>query len=99
MIKLWLDDVREPPDKSWAWVTTATAAIEMLKSGEVDEASLDHDLEFNQQGYLDAFGRGTGLEVARFIALMVRPPAIVRVQSMNPIGAKAMLDALQRLIQ
>jgi len=97
-MKLWLDDIRKPPDDSWAWVTSATAAIEMLKSGDVTEASLDHDLEFNHHGYADSFGRGTGLEVAQFIASMDKPPAVIRVHSMNPVGAKAMLDVLRKMM-
>jgi hypothetical protein len=92
-MKMWLDDIRKPPDDSWAWVTTAQAALEMLKSGEVTEASLDHDLEFTRAGCADPFGRGTGLEVAQFIAEMEKPP-VTRVHSMNPVGAKAMREVL-----
>jgi len=43
-MKVWLDDVRKPP-VGWEWRKTALEAIELLKSGEVRELSLDHDLE------------------------------------------------------
>src|SRR5439155_2676500 len=45
-MKVWLDDRRSPyPDPdSWTWVRTPAEAIELLKTGEVTEISLDHDL-------------------------------------------------------
>lgn len=48
-MKLWLDDVRDPqrylPDwEDWTWVKTAREAIEAFQTGEVTDASLDHDL-------------------------------------------------------
>lgn len=44
---LWLDDLRDPAEygcSGWEWVKTAEAAIELLKTGRVLAASLDHDL-------------------------------------------------------
>jgi Cyclic-phosphate processing Receiver domain len=43
-MRLWLDDVRPPPDASWTWVRTNSEAIEHLETGAVIECSLDHDL-------------------------------------------------------
>jgi hypothetical protein len=43
MIKLWLDDVRLPPH-GWVHVRNIEDAKLALQSGEVEEASLDHDL-------------------------------------------------------
>jgi hypothetical protein len=58
--RLWLDDERDPrewlPDISWmrgrsaedfegwVWVQTAHEAMALIETGEVTEASLDHDL-------------------------------------------------------
>lgn len=42
--KLWLDDIRDPPDGSWTWVQTVEAAAEVFSSTVVGEASLDNDL-------------------------------------------------------
>lgn len=42
-LKIWLDDMRPAPD-GWRWVRTVEEAIELMSSGEVVEASLDHDL-------------------------------------------------------
>lgn len=50
--KLWVDDVREPPDETWDWVTTSEAAIAVLRIFheeigmwcEREAISLDYDL-------------------------------------------------------
>lgn len=48
-MKLWLDDVRVPPDSSWCWARSADTAIDYIKMclsmGETfEEADFDHDL-------------------------------------------------------
>ena len=43
MINLWLDDWRPAPP-GYTHVLTVQAAIELLKTGKVRRASLDHDL-------------------------------------------------------
>lgn len=43
-MKLWLDDTRFPPDPSWTWARTLAQAVEVLSTGMVLSASLDHDL-------------------------------------------------------
>jgi len=52
LIKIWLDDARGAPE---GWVRTRTPAetIELLKSGQVEVLSLDHDL-----GVDDTVGTG-----------------------------------------
>lgn len=42
-MKLWLDDIRPAPE-GWTHVKTVQDAITFLKTGQVTEASLDHDL-------------------------------------------------------
>lgn len=42
-MRLWLDDLRPPPP-GWEWAKTVEEAILIIESGEVVEASLDHDL-------------------------------------------------------
>jgi hypothetical protein len=42
-MNLWLDDVLPAP-KGWLHVTTVRDAQKALESGQVDHASLDHDL-------------------------------------------------------
>lgn len=47
-MRLWLDDIREPPDASWTWVQSVQDAKLAMKSLEVTELSLDDDLGPNQ---------------------------------------------------
>lgn len=54
-MKLWLDDVRKPPDDSWTWAKTCDEAIEYVtawcKVGtKVEVMSLDHDLGAHDVG-------------------------------------------------
>lgn len=91
-MKLWLDDVRLPPDETWTWAATADQAIALMRYGRepLEAVSLDFDL-----------GPGpTGEKVADYIARMVRrkgdvAPKDVQIHSMNPVGAakmRAILD-------
>ena len=48
-MKLYLDDIREAPE-GWHLVRTVKNAIELLKSKNVNEISLDHDLGDNRYG-------------------------------------------------
>lgn len=51
-IKLWIDDIRNPPDETWEWVTTSEAAIATMRFFNEDgmrgiersHVSFDHDL-------------------------------------------------------
>lgn len=90
-MKVWLDDWREEPE---GWVRTKTVAetIEVLKTGEVTEISLDHDLgEFEP----------AGIKVLDWILEQVlsgwQPPKVILVHSQNPSGAKAMRQAAERI--
>lgn len=47
MVRLWLDDIRDPVKYGkfgWLWVKTADEAVAAFRKGDVVEASLDHDL-------------------------------------------------------
>ena len=43
-MKLWLDDVRPPPDETWLWARTVDEAKRSSPQTELSEQSLDHDL-------------------------------------------------------
>lgn len=80
-MKIWLDDIRNPPDSSWRICRTAEEAIGVLFLNHVQEISFDHDLGENI---------GTGYDVAKFIARqsylgdMMVP--IWTIHSQNPVG-------------
>jgi hypothetical protein len=48
-VKVWLDDLRPAPDETWTAVTTPSAAIKLLESGEVELISFDHDLRYESE--------------------------------------------------
>ena len=101
-MKLWLDDIRTPPDDTWLWVKTAEDAITWLKTGSVTEASLDHDLAMLH--YASALHptlgkiskEMTGYDVVKWMVEHNVWPRVVRVHSMNPVGAAAMRQLIQR---
>lgn len=41
---LWLDDIRKPPSPFWRWARTIDDAKLIIKTHNVLEASLDHDM-------------------------------------------------------
>lgn len=44
-IKLYLDDIRSPPDETWTVARTVEEAFRLLLEHEVEAASLDYDLD------------------------------------------------------
>lgn len=77
-MKVYLDDERETPE-GWVRVYWPEEAIEMLKTGNVTELSLDHDLGNDDHG--------TGYDVVLWIeeAVIVNnfKPPIIKVHSAN----------------
>lgn len=83
-MKVFLDDVRDPPDDSWRRVFTAYEVIAMLTwdSNYISELSLDHDL---------GMGRvGTGMDVVNYMVESYNCPPVVIIHSGNTIAAKEM---------
>ena len=102
-MKLWLDDVREPWKHGcvgWHWAKTAAEAIDVLKTGKVEEASLDHDLAPEHYPWnCDSVEQciGTGFDVIVWMEINnVWPPLGVTVHSMNPAGRERMERVIER---
>ena len=97
-MKLWLDDVRKPwlhGCLGWTWAKTAEAAIALLATGKVIEASLDHDLAWEHypgSGVPEAaFKHKTGMAVVEWMRdHNVWPRDGVKVHSQNPEKGPAM---------
>jgi hypothetical protein len=90
-MRLFLDDNRLTP-KGWVRAYTAEEAIEYLKTGEVEELSLDHDLGIEEMV-------GTGYAVLEWIEKEVhlhgfKPPEIMTVHSANSPATERMLQAI-----
>jgi len=91
-LRVFLDDIRPAPE-GWTLVRWPDEAIALLKTGQVDELSLDHDLGDDQ--------RGTGHDVLVWIEEAValrgfRPPAIT-VHSANAVGRRRMALAIESI--
>lgn len=95
---LWLDDVREPWKHGFigvTWVKTAAEAIEKLKTGKVEFASLDHDLSEEHYPWNCADVtkcKGTGYDVVCWLEQNPEfwPSHGVRIHSANPVGRARM---------
>jgi hypothetical protein len=75
--RLWVDDLREPPDDTWIWSKTSTNTIDTLMlsaPGEITEISLDHDLG----------GEDTARPVVLWMCENNVWPARVHVHTANP---------------
>lgn len=94
-MKIWVDDIREPPDKSWVWFKNSEDTIAELASlkffsGRTDRSpalmSLDHDLG--------------GDDTSRAIVLWMCEhdfwPVEVRVHSANPVGVEWLEGMIKR---
>ena len=104
---LWLDDVRYPPTNKWLWVKTAQEAIDVLKSGNVQFASLDHDLLPEHYPWATNYDpieaeKTNGKAVTNFLEeqvikygnTVILPDLGIRVHSMNTYGACIMFAAI-----
>jgi hypothetical protein len=92
-MRLWLDDVRDPPDPGWTWVKTVDEAIKLIETREVSHASLDHDLGQDEDG-------GQLPEGRTFVYWMaehdVWPSEEVTIHSANPVGIDYMAGMIER---
>lgn len=91
-MKVFLDDERKTPD-GWVRVYWPDEAIALLRTGEVTEISLDHDLGDDT--------RGTGYDVVLWLEEAVAtdgfvPPAIT-VHSANTPARKRMEACVQSI--
>ena len=91
-MKLYLDDEREA-SAGWLRVRWPDEAIELLKTGQVTDLSLDHDLGDDE--------RGTGYDVVLWIEEAMAtgsfmPPRII-VHSANPSARAKMNAGLERI--
>ena len=91
-MKVFLDDIRQPPDSSWYICRSYKEAIMNLETGMVEIISLDHDLGEEMTGY----------DVAKWIEEKVWmdddfcPPEIL-IHSANPVGRSNIEAAIKSI--
>jgi hypothetical protein len=101
-VKIWLDDWRPAP-YGWLHVRTPEEAIELLRTGEVEAISLDHDLGLDEGRLRERTGYDVLLWLEREVAAgRTTPPAEMRVHSGNVAVIKRMeqaVDSIRRLAE
>lgn len=98
-IDLWLDDLRDPARFGcigWTWAKTADEAIDLLKTGRVRRASLDHDLSVEQTLGRTLEGPSGYTVVCWMEEHGVWPEGGVKVHSQNPVGRARMRQVIAR---
>ena len=86
-MKLFVDDLRDPPDATWTVARTSAEALAILESGaQVDELSFDHDLG----------GDDTSRPIVLWLSEYGGWPATVRVHSANPVGVEWLVGMIER---
>lgn len=108
MIKMFLDDIRPCPE-GWVLVKTAREAIELLKTGQVIEASLDHDLgecemcEGSHNPWCSCECHWNGYTVMKWIEENnMWPKEGIWLHSNNPVGLanmQAVIDRHERILR
>ena len=92
-MKIYLDDLRPTPE-GWARCYWPDEVIELLKTGQVEEVSLDHDLGDDD--------KGTGYDVLLWLEEAVhnsfRPIPKINIHSSNS-SAKSKMEAALRAIE
>jgi hypothetical protein len=87
-VRLWVDDLRPPPEGDWVWVKTVEQAAPYLERDEVREASLDNDL-------------GEDVHEGRKLVLWMAehekwPTERVAIHSANPVALEYMVGMIER---
>lgn len=83
-MKLFVDDIREPPDSSWVVARTYHGALTALRDEIVDEISLDHDLG----------GMATGYDLCKWMCAHGVFPKRIMFHTANPIGRANMFQLM-----
>lgn len=100
-MKLWVDDLRTPPDDTWTWAKTVAHAIALLVSTpDIEVMSLDHDLgegrgEFDYAAIYDTKPIIYWL-IDRHEEGTDQWPDRVEVHSSNPPGATWLREMIKR---
>ena len=102
-LRLYVDDVRFPPDKSWTLARTAEEALSLMQQYRVDVVSLDCDLDLREKAdgaWISVPAKDGIWLVEQMIKHDLLPPRIphIRVHSQNPEGGPRMKEMLREAI-
>ena len=106
-IKLYVDDIRKIPDKTWEIARTVNDAIRIIAQWEIKEISLDHDIHHavTLPGLEGPFNKGSVpceecfCAVAFFIgekrSKFPNHHPKITLHTANPVGAEKMKNILK----
>jgi hypothetical protein len=93
-MKLFVDDIRQPPDNTWIVATTAKKAIQVLNMNKVQVLSLDHDLgDPDETGYTII----CWVEEQTVTNPNFHLPETILVHSANPVGSQKIRRAIRSI--
>lgn len=95
-LKLYVDDIRKSPN-GWELARTNTKAIALLRTGHVEEISLDHDICFyDRPQKIIQETEETFMPIVWYLMLMDKQVAPKRIylHSANPAGRRNMYEFL-----
>lgn len=84
-MKLWIDDLRDPPE-GWFWAKTSDVAIRTLAMQTYDTVSFDHDLG----------GDDTTRRVVMWLCDTGAWPETIYVHTANPVGREWLEGTINR---
>lgn len=94
IMKIFLDDVRSPPDASWVVVRTYDEFIDLWERcmGDVTHIAFDHDLG-DEAPYKTGYGCACAVEESVYAGEIDHLP-IMTAHSDNPFGNQRILQAI-----
>lgn len=104
-MKIFVDDVREPPDRSWIVFRCMYTAFKFWNShrSEITEISLDHDMGTNPDTYVE-YTNGyhflTLMELTAYRQREINSPIsipLIHIHSANPQGRLNMEKCLKSI--
>jgi hypothetical protein len=105
-MKLWVDDLRDPPTADWTWVQTSKAArwyLNIWLNSEIDisdkhlEVALDHDLGISMEH--DSLGdEDTTRSVVLWLIDNEIKPDKITVHTGNPVGRDWLEGMIERYL-
>ncbi len=97
-MKIWLDDVRTPPDDTWIWCKNAFYCLGSIIANcdKIEKISFDHDLgqfdgkdDINNTGYYVAtFIENWAFRFSEGLDVLELKPFLWEIHSANPVGRR-----------
>lgn len=97
-MKIWLDDIRQPPDESWVWIQNAESFrvwVQCDPNG-ITHISFDHDLGDTNDPEITGYTCLCWIEKIWWNDVNYTLP-VLTVHSANPVGRLKMQKLIDRM--